>query len=336
MSIFNLLIFFALAVVGYKIFEKLKLPTPFLLGSMAAIGVAGIAGLELTLPVLFRPAVSALLGILLGLKFSVKFKEIWIEATLFLLWLVATSAGTSTVLRLMGVNETTAVFSAMPGGLAEVTLVAMSFGANTFEVTVMQLSRVIVGCTAFPAAIKRMERGKDTGAVPARDEVVPVSALDWTLLILFAALGALACWALNIPAPYLMGPLVTSCVYTKLRGLHAPPYKKVQDWALLGIGGLVGLNITRSSVAAMPRMLLPILVLNICLTGMALLFSVLLHKARGWDVATSVMAVSPGGLAPIISLAMDMNADVTKVAVFQLLRVISVVLLSPFLGGLLL
>jgi len=72
------------------------------------------------------------------------------------------------------------------------------------------------------------------------------------------------------------------------------------------------------------------------LVGCSLLMSYYLYRCRGWDLTSSLLAVAPAGLTPLTAIAVEMNADVSKVTIMQLVQVVLVVLLAPVQGILLL
>ena len=102
------------------------------------------------------------------------------------------------------------------------------------------------------------------------------------------------------------------------------------------MGGLIGLNITKESLLSFPDYILPIICLVILLIGGSVVLAFVLQKVSKWDMTTCLLATSPAGLTPMILLSIEMEADSDRVALFQVLRLVTVLLLAPLGGQLLL
>jgi membrane AbrB-like protein len=90
------------------------------------------------------------------------------------------------------------------------------------------------------------------------------------------------------------------------------------------------------SILSLPSYIVPIIVLNLIIVGGCFILAFVLYKAAGWDIATCLIAAAPGGMSPMILLAMEMGADSRRVTVLQVLRMVLVLLFTPFAARLLL
>ena len=101
-------------------------------------------------------------------------------------------------------------------------------------------------------------------------------------------------------------------------------------------GGLAGASVARESILGFMQYLIPALILNVLIIGGSLLLAKILIKYTGWDKATCILSCCPAGLSPTIMVAMEYGADANIVTVFQVLRMVTVLIVTPFAAVLIL
>jgi membrane AbrB-like protein len=332
----SLIVFFALGISGCFVGERLKFPAPAILGPLLFLGIAGFGGLPISPPSWLRPLLSVILGVILGLRFNVAYIGMARELALAALWLTALTSIAVLVLIPLGIDKTTAVFAAAPGGITEIALTAMSFGAHTFTVALLQLSRMLFTLILIPflARLKCVEvrRTKKSQAALEGSAVSP-GIPQWIALAALGLFSAGLFSAIGIPASNLVGPMLAVGVYTRIRNRSFRINKNLQKIVQIGVGGLVGLSVTRESILRLPAYILPIICLNVIIVGGCCLLALVLSKLTGWDMATCLIATAPGGLSPMISVSIEMGADSNRVVLFQVLRIVLVLLFTPFFGS---
>ncbi|MDR2739329.1 MAG: AbrB family transcriptional regulator [Treponema sp.] len=335
----SLALFYGLGIAGWLLFKKIKIPAPAILGSLVFLGAAGVFGITFTLPPLLRPILSVILGIILGLRFNLKNKGILKEILLVSLWLSGLTVLAALALSALKVDPVTALFAATPGGLTEMTLVSMSFKTDPFAVALLQMSRMMLTVILIPF-LSRMVKGKlprpgigDT-ANTEKHRSRPLIKIDWVVLAILSVLSAWLLGMIHVPASNMIGPMLTVGAYTYIRRLKARINGIFQNIVQVGVGGMVGLTVTRESILSLPSYILPIVCLNIIIVGGCFILAYILCKISRWDMTTCLIATAPGGLSPMILLAIEMGADADRVVVFQVLRMVLVLLLTPMIGRL--
>ncbi len=333
----DIIIFYALSILGWQVFEKLKIPTPAILGPIVALCIGNFYGLDIVVPEWIKPLLSIIMGIMLGLRFNLKFKGLLKEIFLVGSWIIILSLITAQVLFFTGLDKSTALFGATPGGLAELSLVAMSFGANIFVVALLQSTRLLTTMIAIPMIVKRIP--KETQSISKKEEEKSTARGKWKawgIIIPMAVAAALILGFFKVAASSLIGPMLAVGIYTKIKDIHIKLNKTFQNWVQIGVGGLIGLSITKASLLSFQDYLVPILYLNLLIVGGSLILGFVLHKITGWDLLTCLLSTAPAGLTPMILLSLELNADSNRVVLFQLLRFVTVVLFAPLGGQLLL
>jgi membrane AbrB-like protein len=150
----------------------------------------------------------------------------------------------------------------------------------------------------------------------------------WTLTLLFGLAGALGALWLNIPVPWMIGP-VTATALLQLSGLDLsvpPPARPFGQWA---IGTGLGLYFTPVVFAELLHYAPAILVGATFALILGTLTGRVLAKLAGIDAGTAYFAAMPGGASEMVNLAERFGSRVDRVAAAHSLRIILVVLVVP-------
>ncbi|WP_082637105.1 AbrB family transcriptional regulator [Ruegeria atlantica] len=122
-----------------------------------------------------------------------------------------------------------------------------------------------------------------------------------SVTLILAMLGTAVFWALNLPLPFLFGPM-SACLIAALA--HAPMWDfgqiSVGSRTILGVA--VGASITPSLFAELPKMaasllLIPVFILLIAMVGVPFF-----RKFWGFDDKTAFFAAMPGGFQDMVAL----------------------------------
>ncbi|MHA7886362.1 AbrB family transcriptional regulator [Roseicyclus sp.] len=143
-------------------------------------------------------------------------------------------------------------------------------------------------------------------------------------------LGTGAFWAVDLPLPFLLGPL-TAILIAALAG--AP----VKDAGTLGklmrtiLGVAIGASITPDLVARMPQMaaslaLVPLYVVSIAAIGVPFF-----RRVYGFDPVTAWYAAMPGGLQDMVLFGQEAGGNTRTLALIHATRVMIIVMITPFL-----
>lgn len=150
--------------------------------------------------------------------------------------------------------------------------------------------------------------------------------------IVIGLIGVLAFRTLQLPLPWLLGPLfaclVAAIAGVKLRGLHL-----ASELSRTALGVAVGASITIALVARLETMLLSILLIPIFVFAIGLIGYPFFRRIGGYSPATAYYAAMPGGLADMLVFGEAAGANVRTLSLIQVTRVLAVVSILPiFLG----
>jgi len=146
--------------------------------------------------------------------------------------------------------------------------------------------------------------------------------------LVFAAAGGLTFGLVGIPAGYLSGSIlmVAAAALAGRPMLIPTPLMRVL-MVLIGISlGSVVMPETLHGMATYP---LSIAALVLATVLISLGGTAYLRAVHGWNTTTAYLAAVPGGLSQVLSIALELDADVRAIAIVQSTRVVIVAVGLP-------
>ncbi len=325
----------AIGGAGGALFYLLHLPLPWMLGALVATMAASIAGLPLMAPVAIRPAVIAVIGVLLGANFTPDLLSQALDWALSLA-LLAVYLGLSILLvlpwyrRVGGFDPVTAYFAGMPGGLTEMIELADGASADVPRVILAQSLRIVT-TVALIAVWFRVVQGYQVGGSVVRAGFADLAWVDMGLLALAALAGGWLGLRLRLPAPTLLGPMAVSAAL-HLTGLtrSAPPAELVIV-AQVVIGTVLGCRFRGIPVGALIPAAGLSLGATVIMLALAVALSLGVQAVTGQSAEQVLLAYAPGGLTEMSLVALALQAEVAFVALHHVVRILLVIVSAPLL-----
>jgi len=207
-----------------------------------------------------------------------------------------------------------------------------SIGADVRLVTVMQYGRLL----AILATISVV--GHVAGAQPggghhaaALAPIYHAEPLNYLVSTVIALIGALVGVRFRIPAGTMIIPAILSAL-AGILGIPAAPWPPlVMASAYLVLGLQIGGNFDAAVVAQLRRLGWFLLLSNLFLLGISALLAVCLMPLLKIDLLSAYLAATPGGLDSVAAMATDLRADATLILAVHSLRLISVLIIGPYL-----
>jgi uncharacterized protein len=335
--------------VGYR----LPLPAGVLVGTLVGVGIASVLltvllGLpQPSVPSFINGLLQIMLGMLVG--FRMTREELrsgvhaLIPASLVTAILVFSAIGSAlAVVPFTSVDVVTALFAAAPGGLTEMSVVSVSFGADGAAVATVQLVRVLLALAVINILLKRFE-SKGASEPASHDQEQDDAPSDTPgLAENLKGLGVAAPWGIlgglagivsSAPAGGIIGALIGSAAFRLVSGRPVPVRKFQLGVQALG-GGVIGLGVSSDFLGELVR--------HAGAWALILSTQMLLWLALGWllvrlfryDLSTATLASTPGGMSAVISTAGPAGADVVIVTFFHLVRLSTIIVVVPVLVAL--
>jgi membrane AbrB-like protein len=150
------------------------------------------------------------------------------------------------------------------------------------------------------------------------------------LTIAIAGLGTAAFWALDLPLPFLLGPLC-ACLIAALSGVPVTGAGPIGVVMRTVLGVAIGASITPDLVARMPQMLASLALVPLYVLAIAAIGVPFFRRVYGFDPVTAWYAAMPGGLQDMVLFGQEAGGDVRALSLIHATRVMVIVMLTPFL-----
>jgi membrane AbrB-like protein len=148
--------------------------------------------------------------------------------------------------------------------------------------------------------------------------------------LLYAVVGAALFQVLNLPLPFLFGPMV-ACLLAALLQRPLKGFGQISVAARTILGVAVGASLTPDVIGQLPQMaasvaFVPLYILVIGLVGMPFF-----HRFCGFDKVTSWYAVMPGGLQDMVIFGQEAGGDGRALSLIHATRVLIIVAVVPII-----
>ena len=320
-------------MAGGAFFVWLNLPLAWMLGAMVATTAASLGGATLYVPSPMRSTMISILGVMLGASFSPEIFDKAREWPLTIGCLLLYLGFLIGILflyfrRIVGLDTTTAYFSATPGGLSEMVITGAAMGADDRTIALIHASRVLLVVLAIPFWFRFM-----TGVTPVPSAMGPsIAAIEWLDLAVLAACavaGVVAGRLIRLPAYRLSGPMLASAA-VHVTGLSdsTPPWELVAA-AQIVLGSSIGARFSGVPIRRVLGLMATALVSTVLMLATTVSFALVLAPLTGIDWQPIVLAYAPGGLAEMSLIALSLGIETAFVATHHVIRIGLIVMAAP-------
>lgn len=351
---------------GGFIGKKKGIPAGTMIGALFAVALMNtVVGHAVLYPPNLRVAVQILSGLVIGSRFSRSdLKELRTMGKPVLILLTSLLALNILFAFLMdrfsALSFITSLFACAPGGMSDLALVAIDFGASTDQVMILQLFRFIVVVVFFPNLIKKLYlsdfpgsrsavalpetvTGADSLSVLPSQSEAPSTAsyqiITWKSVrnclcsFLAATVGALFLRVLGVPAGAIIGAILATVLLNLTADMVTyPSFIKAASRILAGC--YIGSQINRETWLTIGGLLIPMLIMIIEVMVMSFATAYLIHRFTGMDKATALFCCTPGGIVEMGLIAEELGLDTPKIVMMHSFRLITVICLMPFMAQL--
>lgn len=328
----RLAITFLVGAAGALAAHALRLPIPWLLGSMLLCSLVQLRRAPLLMPpARLERVMRVVVGVTLGPSVAVSISQnagdlpfAVVSAVLVTTLMVV--LGTLWFKRFAGVENSSAFLMSLPGGLSMLLAMAGDIG-NRAQVVFVHTVRVF-SLLIFVSLLARYM------GVPAEQAFIMSSfdagtSTSWWLLLALVVVGYLLSENLNIPGVHVLLPMALTAILVITTPLLIEPPELFKTIAMLVFGCVLGLE-----VAAGPRATYSKLV------GLSLVFTataIAVGATFAWGLSLYVsqpflllfLALAPGGIAEVSLVALALGLDVGLVALIHSCRFLFIVMVGP-------
>jgi membrane AbrB-like protein len=323
----------AIGGVGGFIFNWLKMPLAWMLGSCLFTTVAAFAGLRIGMRVQLRQGMIIILGVLLGSGFSpdlVQRLGQW-AMSLGIVSLMTLTGATISYLwfrKFTDWNRPTCYFAAMPGGLNDMTLLGGAMGGQERAIALAHALRILTVVMTIPVWY-RLVNGAQTSVLTMVHGPTGNDWKDYAVLIACGLIGAAVGRLLRLPAAFMMGPMIMSAI-AHLGGLTGskPPGELVAA-AQVVVGAGIGCRFVGAAIDKLHKEMAASIGAALILIGCAVVFAKVSVAVTGLNLDATVLSYAPGGFAEMSLIGLALGIEIAMVATHHLFRLFLILLTSP-------
>lgn len=331
-------------LIGGLIARRLKMPAPFMTGSMLAVALFSMFTNQMYMPNNMKTFAQIISGAYIGqqvskndlLNFPKLAKSIILLMTFFTINMFVMGYLFSS---LFSIDVVTALLCCMPGGIMDVSLISIDMGAQAEIVATMQLARLVGMLLILPYWIKfllsRLEKKNDASTeVPKKKmkKQLPIGTNDAIIndgaILIIAGLGGLLGLYLRIPVGALMFSLIFSSILKIVKNT-AQLNSGIRYTAQVFAGTIIGNTFNRDSLSQLGSLIVPAVLLLISYLIINVLFGYIVYKRGVLDLKSALFASSPAGATDISLIAGELGGDMPKIAGIQICRTLYTIIVLP-------
>lgn len=339
-----------IGVIGGCIANKCKVPAGYMIGSLIAVAMYNICFKEVDIPTYFKFGTQIATGIFLGTKFYkkdlVSLKLVLLPGFFMVFFMIVFSLIISYIISyFFDLEYVTAVFSISPGGLMDMSLLAYEFKANTSQVALLQLVRLISVILFIPfitrkiyarinkeenkSRIKRIKKIENNELIPkniGKYELI----LNFFRTILIGLIGGFLGYKFKIPAGAMSLSMVFVAIFNLQTSRAYMPLTLRKFIQTVG-GALIGSRVSITDVMGVKDLFLPIVIIIGSFILMDIIIGYVLYKTTKFSLMTSLLSAAPGGMSDIALMAEDLGANANEVTMMQFLRASCIIGIYPII-----
>jgi hypothetical protein len=343
-----------MGLAGWQIAKRLHFPAATVLGPMILVGAAASLGLvDVALPVWLRLALQMTIGSLAGYRLDQeaarRIRRMGRPLLVVTAWTIGSALLAGYLLHTFtGIDWPTAFLGTAPGGLPEMSAMALTMQANVAMVATLGSARLLTTMLAIPFLARRLGRGERAARLSKSilvDEPATQPASTpgsggaggshWTACLAIGVTGGLLFYWLQLPAAGVMGSILF-VAFARIGGIQfRRPPDSLRTVAQLGIGIFIGTTFSPQTAIQIASNFLPVIGTAVALVASGLVLAGALQRTLGLDSQTALLACSPAGLTQMAALSEELGSQTFIVSIFQLTRMLTVVLVLPIIFRLL-
>ena len=322
------------SVPGALIADYFRVPLAWFLGPMLITSVVSLGGVKTKMPRLVLSAVLIFLGLYIGNYIDKNLLSqihqwAWTSLIMLAYIIVSVLLVSKYLQKFSGYGEKTSIFSAAPGALGPLLILAEDEKSDLSQVATAHLIRLIIIITIFPFLVNSFY---DTQAIEVIETINENQSIsDLLILIILSIILILLFDKLKIPAALLAGTLFASgfLQISEIASYKLP--SNVINYCLLILGSSVGCRFANKTFNEVAK--------NTVHSFFATLFLVLLGVIAAFvaglvidkNFFTLLLSYCPGGIYEVAVIAIYFDLDPEFVSFHHIIRLLMILFVVPII-----
>ena len=314
--------------------DYFNIPLAWFLGPMLITSLAALMGLKVKMPRLVLSSVLIVLGLYIGnyidkSLFAQMHQWIW-TSLIMLVYIIVSVLIVSKYLQIFSKYERkTSIFSAAPGALGPLMILAEDEKSDLSQVATSHLIRLIIIITIFPFIVDSFYEVENLKVV---DEVLSNQNLIHLLVLIISSIILIFLFdKFRIPAALLSGTLVASgfLQITDIASYQISP--DIIDYCLLILGSSVGCRFAEKTFGEIGRNALHSFVATFLLVVLGLIAALAAGLIIDKNFFTLLLSYCPGGIYEVAVIAIFFDLDPEFVSFHHILRLLMILFIVPIM-----
>ena len=312
--------------------DLLNLPLAWFLGPMLATSIGALTGLKIKIPRLILSSILILLGLYIGNYIDKDlFSQIheWLLTSLIMFVYIVLSIFIVSIYlqKFSKYEKKTSIFSAAPGALGPLMILAEDQKTDLSHVATSHLIRLIIIVTAFPFFVNSYY---DANIVTDVQETFKnQSYFQLLILIIFSVILVLILDRLKAPAALLSGTLVASGLLQVTEIAAYQISANIVDYCLLILGASVGCRFADKTFKEVAKNAFHSFVATFLLVTLGIIAALFASLIIDKNFFTLLLSYCPGGIYEVAVIAIFFNLDPEFVSFHHIIRLLMILFIVP-------
>ena len=322
----------AISIPSALIAEFFNLPLAWFLGPMLATSVGALSGLKIVIPRIILSSILILLGLYIGNYIDKDlFSQIheWAFTSLIMFaYIILSILVVSIYLQKFSKYEKkTSIFSAAPGALGPLMILAEDQKTDLSHVATSHLIRLIIIVTVFPFFVNSYYDA-DLGEF-VQETLKNQDITNLLILIIFSIILILIFDRFKVPAALLSGTLVASGLLQITEIAYYQISPKIVDYCLLILGASVGCRFADKTFNEVAKNAFHSFIATFLLVLLGVIAAFAASLIIDKNFFTLLLSYCPGGIYEVAVIAIFFNLDPEFVSFHHIIRLLMILFIVP-------
>ena len=314
--------------------EFFNIPLAWFLGPMIITSFASLLGLKTKMPKLVLSATLILLGLYIGNYIDKSlFTQIHQWALTSLIMLVYIIISVLIVSRYLQIfskyDKKTSIFSAAPGALGPLMILAEDEKSDLSQVATSHLIRLIIIITVFPFIVNSFY---NVESVKITEEIIKNQNISHLILLIISSIIFIIIFdKLKIPAALLSGTLFASGFLQISEIAYYQLSPNIINYCLLILGSSVGCRFADKTFKEIAGNALHSFVATFLLVLLGLIAAFVASLIIEKNFFTLLLSYCPGGIYEVAVIAIFFDLDPEFVSFHHIIRLLMILFIVPFM-----
>ena len=314
--------------------EYFNIPLAWFLGPMLITSLASLMGLKTKMPRLVLSSILIILGLYIGNYidkdlFNQMQDWIWTSFIMLVYIILSVLIVSKYLEKFSKYEKKTSIFSAAPGALGPLMILAEDAKTDLSQVATSHLIRLIIIITIFPFIVNSFYDVENTKIA---EEIIKDQNIYHLILLITSSIIVIIIFdKFRIPAALLSGTLLASgfLQISEIASYQFPP--NIIDYCLLVLGASVGCRFANKTFGEIARNAVHSFVATFLLVVLGLLAAFAASLIIDKNFFTLLLSYCPGGIYEVAVIAIFFDLDPEFVSFHHIIRLLMILFIVPLI-----